>query len=460
VFKRLLLVLLLAPFIALLLMWVLEDIPPREIPDAIRVATGIGAKLACSGHYLSGFDEAQNADDLASYSVLMRLLLLHPVAPQGMSASLLGGFSRIARYRPGLGCTLEYDAVDPSDRDKKDPLDAVLVKPSAVSSSELWPKGRQAGPADEGMQELLANLLEEDNDAGYQTRALLVVQDGRILGEAYADGIDEKTPLLGWSMGKTVTGIMLGRLQEMGKLSVSERNLFPDWSGDGRNAIALENMLQMSSGLLFTEHYAPGSDSTRMLFLSPSASDAAMTSLLEYMPGSFFSYSSGTTNLLTRLVYERVGGTPQAQMDFFAHEIAEPMALEATTIEPDASGVYVGSAFTYAPARDWARFGYLLVNHGEINGRRLLTPEWMARVSEPNHSSNDRRYGYQVWLNEGGKHLRWPSLPPRSYAMEGNRSQVVMMMPEVNAVIVRLGWSADEYPVDEKFGKIVAQLRR
>jgi CubicO group peptidase (beta-lactamase class C family) len=454
VLKRLLWGLLLAPLIGILLMWVIEGIPPREIPDAIGVATGIGAKLACSGHYLSGFDEAQNADDLASYSPLMRLVLLKPVTPQGMSASLLGGPGKIARYRPGLGCTLEYGEGGES------PLDSVLVRPAAVSSTELWPKGRQAGPADEGMQELLATLLAEDNDAGYETRALLVVQDGRILGEAYAEGISETTPLLGWSMGKTVTAILLGRLQEMGKLSVSERKLFPDWSGDGRNAISLENMLQMSSGLLFTEENAPGSDSTRMLFLSPSASDVAMTSLLEYMPGSFFSYSSGTTNLLARLAYERVGGTPQAQVDFFAHEIAGPMALEATTFEPDASGVFVGSAFVYAPARDWARFGYLLVNHGEINGHRLLSPEWMARAAEPNHSSNDRRYGYQVWLNDGNPKLRWPSLPPRAYAMEGNRSQVVMMLPELHAVVVRLGWSAEQYPVDAKFGRIVAQLRR
>ncbi|MEZ5571821.1 MAG: serine hydrolase [Halioglobus sp.] len=450
--KRLVLGLFLLPLVGLVLLWAVAGIAPRDYRDAIALATGIGAKLACSGKYLSGFDEERNADDLASYSVLTRLLSLRPVEPMGISASFFGGSTAVARFRPGLGCTLEY-----SD---KSPLDSVLVKPSAVSSTELWPKGRLAGPADPRMAALLSELVAEDNDAGYDTRALLVVRDGRILGEAYAEGFDETTPLLGWSMGKTVTAILLGRLQAMGKLAVSERGLFPEWSGDERNTISLENLLQMSSGLLFTENYVPGSDSTRMLFMSPSASDVAMRSVLEYMPGTFFAYSSGTTNLLARLMFERAGGSVQAQMDFISHEISEPMALEATTMEPDASGIFVGSSFIYASARDWARFGYLLINHGQINGHRLLGEEWMARASEPNHSSNDRRYGYQVWLNSGGPNLRWPSLPPLAYAMQGNRSQVVMMVPEMKVVIVRLGWSANEYPVDSKFSQIMAELER
>jgi CubicO group peptidase (beta-lactamase class C family) len=450
VFKRLGLALSLVPLLILALLWLLAGISPRQLPAAAALATGLGAKLTCSGQYVSGFDATRNANDLASYSALTRLLSLQPVPQGGVTASLLGSPAAEARYRPGLGCTLEYGTGSV--------LDAVAYRPKVSNVAAPWPAGNAVGPADPKIESLLTAMLAADNLAGRDTRALLVVQDGRILGEAYAPGITTDTPLLGWSMGKSVTAILLGRLQALGKLTVDERKLFPAWAGDERAAISVENMLQMSSGLDFSEDYVPGSDSTRMLFMSPSASDTALESPLAHTPGQFFAYSSGTTNLLAQLVYERVGASPQALMDFIAREIAEPLGLQATTFELDASGVFVGSSFLYAPARDWARFGYLLVNGGEINGQRLLTADWMAHLTQPNHSDNEPRYGYQVWLNGGGRELRWPSLPPSAYAMQGNREQVVMLLPSLRGVVVRLGWSAGEYPVDANFLRIVAEL--
>lgn len=450
--KRLALALLLIPVLGGFLLWLLADLSPRQLPSAAALATGLGAKLACSGHYLSGFDAQQNADDLATYSALTRLLKVQPVPPDGIAASLLGSPVALARYRPGLGCTLEYGS--------RSALDDVVYTPPNLDATALWPQGPVVGAAEPGMAALLSAVLEQDNAAGLDTRALLVVQRGRIIGEAYAAGIGADTPLLGWSMGKSVTAIMLGRLEAMGKVSVAERDLFPAWTADERAAITLQNMLQMSSGLAFTENYVPGSDSTRMLFMSPSASDVAMASPLEHAPGSFWSYSSGTSNLLARLVFERVGGSPQAQLDFIQREISAPLGLQHTTLEPDASGVFVGSSFIYAPARDWARFAHLLVNGGKINGRRLLSEDWITRAVQPNHSSNEKRYGYQLWLNAGGPESRWPSLPLSAYAMQGNRAQVVMMLPSLHAAIVRLGWSAADYPVDTNFARIIAALEQ
>ncbi len=447
--KRIALGLLLVPPLAIAVLWLLAGVTPRQIPSAVALTTGLGAKLACSGHYLSGFDDSQNADDLASYSALTRLLRVRHV-PAGVTASLPGSPVAVARYRPGLGCTLEYGA--------DSALDHVEFNAPAIHAAELWPRGNLAGAADPGMEALLSDILSTDNAAGMDTRALLVVQDGRILGEAYAPGISKDTPLLGWSMGKSVTAILLGRLETLGKLSVAEQTLFPAWAGDERASISLENLLQMTSGLAFFEDYVPGSDSTHMLFMSPSASDVAMASPLEHAPGRFFAYSSGTSNLLARLVYERVGASAQAQMDFIAREISAPLGLEATTFELDASGVFVGSSFIYATARDWARFGYLLVNDGQINGQRLLERDWVARATAANHSGNEPRYGYQLWLNDGGPNLHWPALPATAYAMQGNRSQVVMLLPSLNAVVVRLGWSANEYPVDANVARIVAAL--
>jgi CubicO group peptidase (beta-lactamase class C family) len=450
VVKRLALGLLLAIALVIGSLWLLAGISPRQIPSALALATGLGAKLACSGHYLSGFDNARIADDLATYSTLTRLLEIRTGPRNGVEAHMPGGPAAVARYRPGLGCTLEYAS--------DSPLDAVVVERPKIDATRAWPAGAQAGPVDARVAALLSDMLAADNAGGLDTRALLVVQDGRLLAEAYAPGISKDTPLLGWSMGKSVIAILVGRLQALGRLSMAEQNLFPAWSADARTEITVENLLQMTSGLDFTEDYVPGSDATRMLFSSPSASDVAMQSPLVHPPGSFFAYSSGTTNLLARLVYERVGASAQAQMDFIADELGTPLALEGTTLEPDASGVAVGSSFVYAPARDWARFGLLLLDGGKINGQRLLSEDWVVRATEPNHSDNDPRYGYQLWLNGGGRELRWPSLPAESYAMQGNRSQFVMVLPIQRAVVVRLGWSAGEYPVDANVSRIAAAL--
>ena len=448
--KRLALGLLLAVALVIGSLWLLTGISPRQIPSAIALATGLGAKLACSGQYISGFDHERIADDLASYSALTRLLEIQAGARNGVEANMPIGVAAVARYRPGLGCTLEYA--------NDSPLDAVEMEQPIIDTTRAWPAGAQAGPVDAQVAALLSDMLAADNAGGLDTRALLVVQDGRILAEAYGPGISKDTPLLGWSMGKSIIAILVGRLQALDRLSMAEQNLFPAWSADTRAGISVENLLQMTSGLEFREDYVPGSDATRMLFSSPSASAVALESALVHSPGSFFAYSSGTTNLLAQLVYERVGASAQAQMDFIAAELGRPLALEGTILEPDASGVVVGSSFVYAPARDWARFGLLLLDGGKINGQRLLSEDWVVRATAPNQSDNDPRYGYQLWLNSGGGELRWPSLPADSYAMQGNRSQFVMMLPSLRAVVVRLGWSASDYPVDANVSRIAAAL--
>lgn len=449
--KRITSILLIAVALCVGLLWLGAGVAPRQIPSAIALATGLGAKLACSGHFLSGFDDTRIENDLASYSVLTRLLEINSSGPRVVTARMPGSSAAVARYRPGLGCALEYPG--------QTALDAVTASAAIIDAAKYWPAGSLATPADPRIATLLSRTLEEDNAEGLDTRALLVVQDGRILGEAYAPGIHKDTPLLGWSMGKSVTAILVGRLHARGLLATTEQNLFTAWAADTRAGISVENLLQMTSGLSFSEDYVPGSDSTRMLFESPSASDVALESPLVHAPGSFFAYSSGTTNLLARLVYERLGANVQSQVNFFAREISGPLALEATTLELDASGVVVGSSFVYASARDWARFGQLLLDGGQINGQRLLDADWVSRATRPNQSGNDPRYGYQLWLNGGGRELRWPTLPADAYAMQGNRSQVVMVLPSLHAIVVRLGWSATDYPVDARMSRIADSLQ-
>ena len=433
-------------FVALPLM----RISPFHLDDAVKVGAGIGAKLACSGRYITGQSEQQVIEDLATYSPATRAIdIEYDEHGKQVTATMLGFAPTTAKYRDGIGCTLEFGNTHA--------LDNVEV-PQLTRSDSSWPMGDKAMHIDKGIQKALDTQLMQDNLDGYDSRALLVIKQGKLVAEAYAPGFDEKTSFLGWSMGKSVTSIMLGRMDHMGTLDTSATSLFPDWSKDERANISLESMLQMSSGLDFSEMYAPGSDSTRMLFTEGSASNVAMESLAEYPVGEHFSYSSGTTNLLARYLSDQLGGKVQNNIDFLYRELLRPLHMNDTLFETDASGVFVGSSYIYASARDWAKLGLLMINKGVVGEQRLLTEDWVERSHTPNNSENDPRYGYQFWLNDGGSELRWSNLPADAYAMMGNRSQLVMIVPSQELIIVRLGWTSGFYPFNDILGALVQHL--
>lgn len=427
----------------------LVGLSPWALKANIDVGVGMGAKLACSGRYLTGLDEEQVYADLSSYTPATDLLdIEYNDTRQQVEVSLFG-FSTSATYRPGIGCTLDLEG---SER-----LDNLIVEPIA-STNAPWPRGAAVDTLRDAVQSQAESLLAADNAAGLQTRALLVAHRGDVVAEAYAEGFGPDTPLLGWSMAKSLTAIMLGHLQFSGELNESDRNLFEAWSEDERAEISLKDLLQMVSGLEFDETYAPGSDATYMLFSAPSAFAVARDKPLAYPIGSHFSYSSGTANLLSTVFVERSGGVQQAFTRLY-NGIFRPMGMAHTILEPDPSGIFVGSSYAYASARDWARLGQLMLNQGTLNGTRLLNADWVRAASTPN-TSDDPRYGYQFWLNSGGTQPRWPSLPADAYAMTGNRAQTVMIVPSAEAVLVRLGWTAGRYPTDENFAALLAAIER
>jgi CubicO group peptidase (beta-lactamase class C family) len=134
------------------------------------------------------------------------------------------------------------------------------------------------------------------------------------------------------------------------------------------------------------------------------------------------------------------------------------MGFQHAVFETDASGVFMGSSYFYASARDRARMGQLMLNGGVLNGHRLVTEAWVALATSPNQSENDKAYGYQWWLNRGNESLRFPELPEDVYYANGNRQQLVMVFPSQQAVIVRLGWTSGRYPVADNFARILDAL--
>lgn len=420
--------------------------PPWQIGNAIKVATGLGAKLACSGRYVAGQTDSQISDDLASYSPVTHLLKFeNDEKAKTVTASLFDMSASSATFRDGLGCTLNVNGFSP--------LNEVHLKPPQGPD----PLNIQI---DSTVQAAIENILHRDNEEGADSRAIVVLKQGSVIGEVYAAPYSSESPFLGWSMGKTVMSMLIGNLIQKNTLSPNDTQLFAQWRQDERSAISLDNLLTMTSGLAFDETYMPGSDSTQMLFAEASASSVPLTKHLDYEPGIHNRYSSGTTNLLARLVYERTGGSAQSQYEFLSETLIKPLNLDSLVFESDESGIIVGSSYIYAKGRDWAKLGQLILNKGRYQNTRVFSEAYALAMMSPNKSENEDRYGYQLWLNKGSdKLLRWPSLPEDAVAMRGNRAQWVLIIPSMDCVIVRLGWTSGHYDIEHKFAAVFASLK-
>lgn len=423
-----------------------------HLGHAVQVATSLSAKLACSARYISGFSPDQISRDLATYSPATELVNLQYFEnPKKVTAHLFDLATVTAEYREGMGCSLR------ADNDQA--LPTVTRQKNSISPDQDWPLGQNVNSINSEVQRLTDTILNKDNDQGLQTRALVVVKNGRIVAESYADGITNKTPLLGWSMAKSITAMMLGSMEQLGRLNHNQNKLFHQWHNDQRAEIQLKHLLTMTSGLKFDETYAPGSDATHMLFTAQSASDVALDSDLKENIGTHFSYSSGTTNILTRLLHKKLGNDPQADQRFLSQNILHPAGITTASFETDTSGVIVGSSYLYASARDWARFALIMLQQGEINNTRILSADWVTAATTPNGSENEKAYGYQFWLNQGDKQLRWPELPSDAYAMMGNRKQSVMIIPSEQLILVRLGWTSGDYPMAQHYKKLIDRFQ-
>ncbi|MBB6093910.1 hypothetical protein HNQ60_002791 [Povalibacter uvarum] len=438
------------------------------------MGAGVAAQLACAGVFLMNRDVAEvKARDVERLNPLTAMFdLTVDRTARTVTASLFGLTSRSAYYRPGIGCTLtEGTSTYELDRQVQG-LETMTLQ----SRTGLWPEGDdvdvEASSAGVDRTALLAAVNAAFDDPtpqkGIDTRAIVVVHDGRIVAERYAPGFDRDSRFLGWSMSKSVTGALIGMLVEDGRLNLDAPAPVPEWRepGDPRAAITLRNMLNMASGLSFAEQYLPGDDSTVMLFESEDMGGYAALRPLIHPPGTSWSYSSGTTNMLSRIVRDATGGSLKSVYEYARQRLFEPAGMTSAVFQPDGSGVPIGSSFLYATARDWARFGQLFLGEGEINGQRLLSKEWVAFSREPLAFDPMRHYGAQFWLNEGnasaGHAPMLDRCPADMYMARGHNAQILAIVPSKRTVIVRLGWTADGHTFDENgvFSGILAAVEK
>ncbi|KCZ50457.1 serine hydrolase domain-containing protein [Hyphomonas pacifica] len=404
-----------------------------EIAKGAAIATGVGAKVLCSGIFISHRSEEDVVtNDIAPLWPPTSVISYEVDEANHSVKAQVGPFHRVASYDPVSGCTLD---TDPSDLESVP--DHVSQAPEIVS-------------ADTALQAAFdAAMVDPEGDL--RTRALVVIRDGQIVGEQYADGFDASMPLLGWSMSKSVTAALAGLVVKDGLLELDAPLPVPEWKGDDPRAeITLRNLLQMSSGLSFVEEYTQDNDSVRMLFLEPDMAAYAANKPLEAEPGTVWSYSSGTTNIVARALTDALGGSKATQA-YLRERLFAPAGMKSVTFEQDTAGTPVGSSYVYATGRDWAQFGLLFLNQGKIDGQQILSSDWVDFVRTPAPANAQGIYGGSFWLNgeaEEGDGRYLPDLPEDAYFAMGHNGQIVGIFPSQNVVIVRLGWTTGEKKFD------------
>ncbi|MGB3801243.1 MAG: serine hydrolase, partial [Lewinella sp.] len=326
------------------------------VKPLLHIGGGYAAKHACSCHFLQGraLDEISRND--LNFSVLGQFSL--SVEGQTLESSLFGLVSRRAQFIGDRGCVLIND--------EELPLPSKQDRSSAAGS-------------DDELKTNLSSVYDAALDFGMEpvpgggARGIVILVNGRIVAERYREGFTADTPLLGWSMTKTLTGMAVGAYLgqdttagSVPSITVKQTNqLFPGLWTDDRSRIALSDLMQMNSGLEWNEGYGSITDATVMLHEKANFADFAQRHRLSHAPGTIWNYSSGTSNMLMDYLREGLGGNDALYA--FLDSLYQPIA-PSLLIEPDQSGRPVGSSYGWATARDWARLGQFMLQDGIWQG--------------------------------------------------------------------------------------------
>ncbi|WP_246788153.1 serine hydrolase [Bradyrhizobium sp. CCBAU 53421] len=423
----------------------------RDVP---KVATGFVANVICSETFVSGLDPKRNlaeTTDAMPGAGLITWAMDTEVDRQRKDVTVtLFGFGRShAAYREGVGCTLEHGEAS-----------AGISLPPAKPEAALLPEIAGAAIVAPQTPQLAAALdrafAEPAEPPFRRTRAIVVMKDGRIVAERYADGIGTDTPLLGFSATKSVISALIGILVRDGKLAVDKPVPIAAWRepNDPRHAITVDQLLRHTAGLALGSSLQASLASAlepvnRMKFMEPDMAAYAESIPLETAPGAAWNYHDGNFIILSHLIRDAAGGHAADVMRFARRELFDPLGMRHVVMQFDAAGTPEGSGAMMASARDWARLGQLYLNDGMAGGKRILPEGWVKYSASPTPNAWVG-IGAGFWTNLGdsfGANYRVEHGMPRdAFFAKGTIGQYVIIVPSQHLVIVRLGRSPNSPP--------------
>jgi CubicO group peptidase (beta-lactamase class C family) len=443
--------------------------PPGEAID--HHAAGF-AKVMCSAVFITGLDPDFAAENVGYFtaSYEQRAKLGKPVIDRlkkTVEVPVPNRTTRTAVYLRDQGCvTLPIGQT------------SVSFKPVRVQSklsdpaTQPWPMGdappREPMPPDAIDMTKVKQAVDAafDTPAG-MTAAFVVTWKGRVIGERYGEGITARTPLESWSMGKSVTGTLMGVLIRQGAYQLSQPAPIPEWQsspGDLRAKIRIVDLLHMSSGLRIKApqdpDYDPAGTYPDHLYLYTGTVNSfhyAATRPPQWPPntvGRYHNTDPVLVNYLIRLAVEKRG---EEYLSFPRRALFDRIGVRTMVVETDPYGNFLLQGYEFASARDWARLGNLYLQDGVWNGQRILPEGWSKFVSTlaPAWEADKRPiYGGFFWINGDGSY----PVPKDAYFMSGAGGQTTLIIPSHDLVVVRLGHYKGATPGGASFRKALAIL--
>ncbi|MDH2385988.1 serine hydrolase [Bradyrhizobium sp. CER78] len=423
----------------------------RDVP---KVATGFVANVICSETFVSRLDPKRNftetTDAMPGTGLITWAMDTEvDLDRRDVTVTLFGLGRSHAVYREGAGCTLEHGETLPD-----------IALPPARPQAALLPE--IAGPALVAPQspQLAAALdrafAEPAEPPFRRTRAIVVMKDGRIVAERYADGIGTDTPLLGFSATKSVISALIGVLVRDGKLAIDKPVPIAAWQDpkDPRHAITVDQLLRHTAGLALGSSLQASLASAlepvnRMKYMESDMAGYAESIPLETAPGQAWNYHDGNFIILSHLIRDAAGGHAAEVLRFAHHELFDPLGMRNVVMQFDAVGTPEGSGAMMASARDWARFGQLYLDDGIVGGRRILPAGWVKYSASPTPNAWVG-IGAGFWTNLGdsfgAKYRVEHGWPRDAFFAKGTIGQYVIVVPSQRLVIVRLGRSPNSPP--------------
>jgi CubicO group peptidase (beta-lactamase class C family) len=412
----------------------------------LRVATGDVAHVLCAETFVAGRDPDTIFNDYLARMPVMDRLAPHmryrvDRASRVVTARLAGQFESRAAYADGRGCTILHGAGRPG------PID--LGADAAFAPDPLQAPADPVTPADPRIAAALAQAMAEPGGGIYlDTKAIVVVHDGRIIGERYASGYGSQTPMLSWSVAKSPVNALIGVLVPQGRLNLAQPAPVTAWRdpADPRHRITLEQLLRQTSGQPFGSSNSGFDRSTQMQFLYPDTAAYAEQATFAGRPGERWSYTDANYAILSGILRDQLGGTAQDVARFAHRELFGPLGMTTMTMEFDEAGNPMGATYMLASARDWTRFALPYLNDGVVGGRRILPAgwaDWSARLTPQAPVG----YGAGFWTNRADDpnsvRRKVAGAPPDSFFAHGNFDQTILISPAEHLIIARFGFAQD-----------------
>lgn len=286
-----------------------------------------------------------------------------------------------------------------------------------------------------GMQGDLDSYLTDT-----ETTAFLVVRDGTLIYEWYADGMGRETLQTSFSVSKSFLGTLIGLAIDDGSIGALDdpiTDYIPELlDRDPRFAdITLKNLVTMSSGLAYAEDKTPWVDAASTYY-SPDLRATALSAVIEQPPGQTFLYNNYNP-LLLGMALERATG--QNVTDYMSTTLWGPLGAEADaswSLDSDSSGFEKMESGLNARAADFARFGVMMANRGRVDGTQVVPQQWVTEataVDTTTDPADSYQYFWWVYPPHGGEGST------ADFAAQGNFGQYIYVVPDENTVMVRLG---------------------